>query len=367
MLNKVTIYSNVFEEKSSIRDESDIYGIWMMQTGNNFESSQGMVKVISTGIHNRYSGPDFKNAIIQFENGQTKYGDIEIHESMNDWYNHKHSQNPKYSNVILHVINEGIIQNIVVFDTIIPTISLNKKYYPSFEYCQAKNSPQAILEWIQLEAYERWEKDVIAFSSQQSNESKLYRVFKLLDITGANNHLISSLSKLLLGKYNSGIKNDLIVEQIVNECSRYDWCMGKKRPFSHPNYRIAILTQVALFILGELHYNIHSLKGLEILINKLKISGYFVPGKYFMHEIMGNIVLPYSQNKISTTLFYEWFNLPTQIYGFVKRRIKNWELTPPITFGLQQGVIKIDRELCQKKQCDMCPIQFKNDELLVCK
>ena len=63
------------------------------------------VEVIDPGLHNRNSGPDFFNAKVKID--RTLWvGNIEIHDKASDWYLHHHDRDPRYNNVILHVVSE---------------------------------------------------------------------------------------------------------------------------------------------------------------------------------------------------------------------------------------------------------------------
>jgi hypothetical protein len=61
------------------------------------------VAIIHPGILNHDQGPDFKNAHIKI--GSTEwFGNIELHLKTSDWYKHGHMDDPKYQNIILHVV-----------------------------------------------------------------------------------------------------------------------------------------------------------------------------------------------------------------------------------------------------------------------
>lgn len=67
-------------------------------------SSGETVSVIDPGRWNLEAGPDFLDAQIKINPGsRVLRGDVEIHIYPSDWDNHKHSDNPDYDNVILHV------------------------------------------------------------------------------------------------------------------------------------------------------------------------------------------------------------------------------------------------------------------------
>ncbi len=61
------------------------------------------VTILSTGILNQDSGPDFKNISIKVED-QIFQGDLEIHRAPEDWYTHQHHADPNYNNVVMHLV-----------------------------------------------------------------------------------------------------------------------------------------------------------------------------------------------------------------------------------------------------------------------
>ncbi len=64
------------------------------------------LKIISPGVLNRGSGPDFRDGVIVLD-GQTFFGDVEFHRTNDDWKIHLHNNDPKYNSVILHVVFHG--------------------------------------------------------------------------------------------------------------------------------------------------------------------------------------------------------------------------------------------------------------------
>jgi len=85
--------------------ERFLYHIWDAQhlMGDLQTVSGKDVKVISPGRLNNGAGPDFREAVISI-GGDLQRGDVEIHKTTYDWQNHKHTEDPNYCNVILHVV-----------------------------------------------------------------------------------------------------------------------------------------------------------------------------------------------------------------------------------------------------------------------
>jgi uncharacterized protein DUF2851 len=61
------------------------------------------LRVISPGWWNRTEGPDFKGAQIDFD-GRIATGDVEVHLTHRAWREHGHDRDPRYDDVILHVV-----------------------------------------------------------------------------------------------------------------------------------------------------------------------------------------------------------------------------------------------------------------------
>jgi len=86
------------------------------------------INVVSTGIHNHLSGPDFFNAQLEL-NQQLWAGNVEIHIKSSDWYAHNHQEDSNYDNVLLHVVWEDDLSVFRKDGSQIPTLAL-KEYIP---------------------------------------------------------------------------------------------------------------------------------------------------------------------------------------------------------------------------------------------
>lgn len=104
-------------EDSARRDappEKVLQQIWQHQRilRDRLRTADGRtLKILHPGFWNQEAGPDFKSAIVQFDDAPPSQGDIEIDLAPQFWRGHGHEENPAYKSVILHVLWEpGIAQ-----------------------------------------------------------------------------------------------------------------------------------------------------------------------------------------------------------------------------------------------------------------
>jgi hypothetical protein len=76
------------------------------------------VRVLHPGFWNHGAGPDFRDAVLQFEHDLPVRGDVEVDLHSTGWHGHGHDRNPNFGNVKLHVVWEGET------NTSIPTLAL---------------------------------------------------------------------------------------------------------------------------------------------------------------------------------------------------------------------------------------------------
>jgi hypothetical protein len=65
------------------------------------------VRILHPGFLNREGGPDFHDAVVQFDNETPVSGDIEVDIEPGGWHAHGHDKNPNFKKVILHVLWKG--------------------------------------------------------------------------------------------------------------------------------------------------------------------------------------------------------------------------------------------------------------------
>lgn len=76
---------------------------WEQKYFKNLKTRENLpIEIISPGIWNAEAGPDFLKAHLKIGDREIK-GDIEIHLDDESWVQHKHHQDTRYDQVILHV------------------------------------------------------------------------------------------------------------------------------------------------------------------------------------------------------------------------------------------------------------------------
>ena len=127
--------------------EDFLHFIWLYQLFDHLrlQSTLGEdIQVLSPGVHNHNSGPDFSEARIRIAN-TLWVGNVEIHVSSSDWLLHQHQYDPAYSNVILHV----------VFEDDLKTKNGNLEHLPTVEL-KGRIDQSKFLQWKRLNKNTTW-------------------------------------------------------------------------------------------------------------------------------------------------------------------------------------------------------------------
>jgi hypothetical protein len=162
--------------------EEFLHFVWRTQSFSQLPlttTDGNVVQVEYAGFLNRHAGPDFMDARVQI--GDVLWcGPVELHLKSSDWLLHGHTGDPRYDNVILHVVYEMDQQ----VPANIPTLELKNHIIPGqWETVQQwKNIQDHIpcggnfgdlrsvvrINWINRMAVERLEKRVSEWRSRSS-------------------------------------------------------------------------------------------------------------------------------------------------------------------------------------------------------
>ncbi len=129
-------------------DEFFLHFLWQFQKFANRDlklTTGESLSVFYPGSSNPNAGPDFLEAKIKLD-GLEWMGSIEIHYQSSDWLLHKHSANPAYQNVILHVVWKHDKDIMDPSGKPLPTFSLAHHADPNLEteYRRYINQPEVI-------------------------------------------------------------------------------------------------------------------------------------------------------------------------------------------------------------------------------
>ncbi len=85
--------------------ELELQARWFAgEFGTRLHATDGRrVEIVQFGVWNRGPGPDFLEAAVRLEGGETRRGDIELDLDPADWERHGHAGNPDFENVVLHL------------------------------------------------------------------------------------------------------------------------------------------------------------------------------------------------------------------------------------------------------------------------
>ncbi|MDQ2769148.1 MAG: DUF2851 family protein [Bacteroidota bacterium] len=88
-----------------------------------------LIQVLKPGLRNADAGPDFLNARVRL--GEVEWnGAVEIHLRASDWTRHQHQTDPKYDQVILHVVGQHDADVDRTDGTRIPALALQPRLAP---------------------------------------------------------------------------------------------------------------------------------------------------------------------------------------------------------------------------------------------
>ena len=88
-----------------------------------------LIQVLKPGLRNADAGPDFLNARVRL--GEVEWnGAVEIHLRASDWARHQHQTDPKYDQVILHVVGQHDADVARTDGTRIPALALQPRLAP---------------------------------------------------------------------------------------------------------------------------------------------------------------------------------------------------------------------------------------------
>jgi len=109
--------------------EELLHYVWRLRKFDHthLQTTDGLpIDILHPGEHNHNAGPDFLNARIRI--GDTLWaGNVEMHLRASDWHRHRHSDDPAYKNVILHVVLDADCPIYHPEKRMLPCLTLKKR------------------------------------------------------------------------------------------------------------------------------------------------------------------------------------------------------------------------------------------------
>ncbi|NJM93456.1 MAG: DUF2851 family protein, partial [Cytophagales bacterium] len=113
--------------------ESLLHFLWKHQliSPSGLSTAQGQaVQVFRSGHANHHAGPDFLESRVNID-GLEWNGAVEIHLRSSDWVRHRHSQDPAYETVVLHVVWEHDQDLTRADGSLMPVLELRQRVDPA--------------------------------------------------------------------------------------------------------------------------------------------------------------------------------------------------------------------------------------------
>lgn len=153
------------------------------------------IQIIHQGTWNVSAGPDFHDAALVID-GKPLHGDVEIHQRTSDWRHHGHSGDPRYNNVILHVVwdNDQDIpeigaETLVLKDNLPPEwhILLQDVEDAAYSYARQVGTGQCAVRWASAD--DEMIRGILASAGLARLALKGSRIQRLCSIRGTDQAL----------------------------------------------------------------------------------------------------------------------------------------------------------------------------------
>jgi hypothetical protein len=197
--------------------EALLHFIWKYRLihPDKLETTKGeKIEILKVGTYNTNESADFLETKIKI-NDTVLVGNTEVHVHSSDWNKHRHHQNKKYNNVILHVVynDDAPLENM-------PTLELNGKIPPyllkRYEALMHSKAPVPCgFDWKTMH-----EIDFIDLQDQLISERLEYKKKSILDTLQQTQHDWLQTKYFLLLKYFGGNINQFGFQELA---SRLDY------------------------------------------------------------------------------------------------------------------------------------------------
>ncbi len=389
--------------------EYDLYPIWERFCRNRLPSADGRLRGIYAGRLNRFDGPDYQGAEIEYC-GRIYRGDIEIHREVQDWERHGHHHDRRYDGVVLHLVSRSSA------DGPPPVRNSKHRIIPTLNIHTLEENLASVSDGhcpVESLAYSGATAARLRRLALKRLNEKARRLHELQQHSGADQALYQKMLRVVFAGPNAAAGEQLAVKlswekireiKAVWGAGREDWqailfgtagmprsstsgalyqrwssilqlpqmppgCWqrGGQRPVQRPEARLQWLVRF-----------LHGLKahGLQLLFRDifsarlelkpiLRELGQRLqnPGKALLIELCGNVLLPFfyhealAKSSFGFAAYLEeiYCSLPSENrYGVLRRFRLHHEM--PKRFFLQQALLQLVHFYCDQSLCRICPL-----------
>ena len=341
--------------------EVGLYAQWERSAGRSVRGLEGQYRIVYQGKRNGGPGPDYLGAALAFPDGSLRRGDVEIHLRWDGWRRHRHRWDPRYRQVILHVIAAGPLKAVSQDQwRVVPTVPLPRDPSPVQPLCElvpgALDGFAAQDDFLRSMAAQRWWHRLADWHARSATGALEALARRL----GPDHHRLELVRRWMARLPEEA---DLLafLADVVSPLP-----LGSIGPVRRelPG-RVVCLSALAF----TYHHRPSelwrwSLADVRRLLREVGAGGFSLPTRPFLLEVVGNWLLPLGGVKMEVDRFEEWYHLPLGwTYGRVRRHVERLSLQRPVTFGQQQGLLEWIESLCQPVECAWCPVAGAADEI----
>jgi len=374
----------IFEPKSGWLREEQLANWWFsLPIGSRLKTVEGdTIHLLEYGDKNRYEGPDVNGVLLLSSEGLLR-GDVEFHLREKDWNYHGHHTNPRFDNVVLHVVLEIDASRVRKTDgravpAVIVPIKAVERLSPKSCRLDAVIDSERVLSALWPMTHIRWREKLSAVREAVKRCSDIRQAFFestfwALGLKGNEDNFLR-LSRLTTLRELERLGDEVRIHKYLLHWSGIDegdkqvnpsiyWRRCGIRPAAHPESRLKFGAAVAVKLLSGWEPWSNREDGTFKALNGLFDKS--LPGQSWCFEWLGNVIIPFqaiweeeNSEKVSE-LLEEWWRLKSsQTYGKLNSQFKGF-ISPQLlkSFGVRQGLLALQSRYCNEKLCDFCPLR----------
>jgi len=253
-------------------------------------------------------GPDFFNAKMYIDD-QLWAGNVEMHVNASDWYLHNHEQDPKYNNVILHVVWTDDVPVLRNNGSEIPTLVLKNfvpqsvfkaynqfKLQPKYIFCEESIHRFSAFDWV------LWKEKLMIERLEQFTD----RI--VVELKETQNDWEEAFYRLLLRNFGLNVNNESFYE------------IAKNLPLKILKKEQSILIHLEALFLGTANLLNENNEG--FYFNRLKKTYQYLKQKYNLLTISKKVefykLRPDNFPTIRLVQFASFFHTQLFLFNLVK-------------------------------------------------